>query len=1000
MCVANSGAILHLIHFDDPSTPDENNFHHFSFEKLLSLHLDLLKDRAVASNSPIPLTLHLEPPTTPITHSPDLTHHLENPSRSTPLDTFHYPFELGIPPSLISTTLPIPHEGSITNFQPTSRALQRDQTIIWTLTAEGHTLTLDNPTFINILMHHSLSTSQKKPPKPPSLPALHPIYGDFNPLLLPQSQWTQDHPYCGLPVRIRSLPHSVNPPPPNRASPRCSSTDHDCTVEAVLTSPSHPTQLWLRSLHDHTISFTTTDLDTLNSGSYRYHTATPLNRHFGKLRSRLSTGDPLPPVEGTSDSLTSKILAFAHTLPNTPSDLFGCGILCTDKPIPRHLQPAYREAFHQVASLLTSHQVEAIKVLLVLDGMLLAPYPHGQSFSSILNLRLSLFMAGDFQTLSQSITQRRATEQSDDHYHDSDDPHGVVAAKCAERILVRTGSVRRAAKKLREEPTPPCATPSSSTLLQQFTHLCPSAGTAAPADPFSNSQSTETETYPLLLDPIEAMDDSTHLCAPTFSSHDVTAAVGTRDTASAAGLSGLGFSSLRILLQLDDALTHSLSDFLNLVASGSTHPVTRQFLIAGRAILIPKENGGVRPIVVGECLTRLITAMVLKTAETAIQHHLLPYQLGCGVPNGTDTTCMTVQSILDLHPDWIAIKLDVRNAFNTFERNRTWPLVQSITPTLYPLYAYLYGVSSDQIFRDTDLSVHSVPSMVGSRQGCVLGTFAYNMSLHPILQHINENVLTTPHATLLAYVDDAVIVAPPDEAIMAFKEYSHRLTSQTLSALRLDKCEIYSPTTPPTLLHAPPTCKITTIGVKLLGTAITSSPNFLLSHLNTAMQPFFLAVSRLPNCRSFQTQFTLLQKSILHLTTYHLRAHSFSSHPQLQHLCIAIDQAVRDTIQRLCCPAGPLSLAGWLVASLPQSLGGLGLQSATNSCDVAHLARYITTSTFVRTHFPFLSEVLPSHTSFLAPQTPDPSTLSQLARTAATALSTSSTPQRMYAPSC
>lgn len=42
------------------------------------------------------------------------------------------------------------------------------------------------------------------------------------------------------------------------------------------------------------------------------------------------------------------------------------------------------------------------------------------------------------------------------------------------------------------------------------------------------------------------------------------------------------------------------------------------------------------------------------------------------------------------------------------------------------------------------------------------------------------------------------------------------------------------------LLRAPPACKITTTSTKLLGTPITSSPHFLLSHLT--IDPFFLTV--------------------------------------------------------------------------------------------------------------------------------------------------------------
>ena len=46
---------------------------------------------------------------------------------------------------------------------------------------------------------------------------------------------------------------------------------------------------------------------------------------------------------------------------------------------------------------------------------------------------------------------------------------------------------------------------------------------------------------------------------------------------------------------------------------------------------------------------------------------------------------MAIQATLDAHPDWVAIKLDARNAFNSFDRNNTWDPIRENTPSIFPL---------------------------------------------------------------------------------------------------------------------------------------------------------------------------------------------------------------------------------------------------------------------------------------------------------------------------
>ena len=963
ICTAHDNAILHLVQWSSPDLAI--TYDHFSLRTLLEYHKQHCKVASATTAIPTPIQTRSNPDIPPPTDE----HRSFLPSSSTraPPAT-DFPITLILPPAASQRPILLPtgdDNNTLQSYTATARLLNRDMSINWILTSSNtpsQTKTIDNASFYNA---YNAARRKKRPTHTTPTKPLTPFL-DYHPARTNPEQWTTDHPFVNLLVQIRALPTLYLPPPPSRTCSRQTrAVDHRCHIEAVSiqADPSMPTHLWLRSVTDPAIGFLSEDpLATISDGTFRLHTSQRAHTRLTTAPSQHSSF-PDASLSGEPDTtpgqrLKNGILRLGERLPDRPIDLFGCGLLCTDKPIPWRLKRAYRRAFCTVASLLDDHEETAIKVLLTLDGMLRAPFHDSETFTNILSQRLELFFAGDLSTLARtSLLDRNPKDPRPNPHPPPDTSEELTRAMTAQRILTRTGSVGKASKALKQPHHQPAPT-QSVPLFTQFRQLCPLPGDAAP--PPSITQPGEPlpvhRTYPHVLDPLSGPRPDATM---TFTPSEYKAATDTRDTASQPGLSGLSFSSLRILFQHDDALSQHLADFCNKVLAGNTTATTRSLLSAGRAILIPKAAGGVRPIVVGECITRLVSYMALKEVMPQLLPHLLPLQLGCGLPSGTDTVTTTVQATLDLHPDWTAISLDVRNAFNSFDRNTTWEPVRRITPELLPLYAYLYGRPSEQIFADTDGTARSIPSSTGSRQGCVFGTFAYAMSLHPILQAINEEHLSrTEGAILLAYVDDAVIVAPPSQAVEAMRAYSTKLYDHNLSTLRPDKCKAFSPNTSPRALKEfhglPDGVPATNSGLTLLGCPITHQLAYALNHTREAFAPLTQALSVLPHLNSTQMQFNLLQKSLCHLPTFHLRATAFNQCDELRRICQNVDYQIRATLQRLLPACSPLTAEGWSIAKLPLSLGGLGLRSPTDTADVAFVSRYVSVLPFIGTFFPHL----------------------------------------------
>ena len=81
----------------------------------------------------------------------------------------------------------------------------------------------------------------------------------------------------------------------------------------------------------------------------------------------------------------------------------------------------------------------------------------------------------------------------------------------------------------------------------------------------------------------------------------------------AGGPSGTGYMTLGAWFHEDDAMSETLTTVLNLIAAGTVPKSTVRLLTAGRGLCAPKdEKGGLRPIVVGAVLLRLIGSLALQ----------------------------------------------------------------------------------------------------------------------------------------------------------------------------------------------------------------------------------------------------------------------------------------------------------------------------------------------------------------------------------------------------
>lgn len=272
------------------------------------------------------------------------------------------------------------------------------------------------------------------------------------------------------------------------------------------------------------------------------------------------------------------------------------------------------------------------------------------------------------------------------------------------------------------------------------------------------------------------------------------------DNGSAPGVSGWNGSHLAAVWaggtkEARDGLHLMLRDLCNGIFSGEC----RKRLLACRLIPLEKNDGGVRPIAIGELFAKAAAhcAVALVKEDT---HRLFPrIQYGVQRTGGSETASHLIRNLLRdylaKHPGQVcAIKLDFRNAFNTLSRKLAWETLlkhDCLSSMLKPFYAQ-YAEPTELLVYDRNRLVHKLLSSEGVRQGDPFAAFVFALTVQPLyeaaLKQAREGC-----ADGVSIQDDFTVVGTYGEAMKVFDYVKERSLREFGLELRVDKCEVYLP---------------------------------------------------------------------------------------------------------------------------------------------------------------------------------------------------------------
>ena len=422
---------------------------------------------------------------------------------------------------------------------------------------------------------------------------------------------------------------------------------------------------------------------------------------------------------------------------------------------------------------------------------------------------------------------------------------------------------------------------------------------------------------------------------PRFDTKEVRKAVFSFNPGSAPGPSGLRPEHLKKMITTSDPahgrkLLNALTSFTNLLFSGEFPSEIAPLLCGANLFAAIKKDGGHRPVAVGEIFRRLVSkCAAFKFTPDAVET-LKPLQLGVGVRGGVEIAVHSVRAVIEdtsIPPEekW-TLQLDFQNAFNTMNRDCIFEETYMTLPQLMPWVLKAYGCQPLLNFGSSVLL-----SQAGVQQADPLASLLWALGARRIQRKIAEKVTTGLHAQIWIHDDVTLIGTLP--ALREAFDITQREGANIDLKLSSSKSLIWNPSllgTADPLQRSVPCASPD--GFILLGAPVGNEAfsNMILGKRIAKVEE---AIRLLPTLNDSHVEFVLL-RSCLSLPKFNFCLRTCNPRdaaPSYE----AFDGLLRDSLNSLL--GTQVNHRQWIQASLPVSMGGIGIRNASPHAAGAYL---------------------------------------------------------------
>ena len=208
----------------------------------------------------------------------------------------------------------------------------------------------------------------------------------------------------------------------------------------------------------------------------------------------------------------------------------------------------------------------------------------------------------------------------------------------------------------------------------------------------------------------------------------------------------------------DSFTAENLFSVCSIIAAGLfPEPITK-LLCAAHLTALPKSSGDVRPIAIGEVFQQITAKTICSQYKDSLSKFFAPLQHGITTDGGANLLVHHVQLLLDSRKDWVVMKTDAKNAFNSAKRSHLLTQVSKHFPEMFPRVNQICAGFGPLIYLQGDSPV-ILSSEEGIHQGDPLGPVLFATAIQELLTKLQND---HPCVVVSTYLDDVFLVAPSD----------------------------------------------------------------------------------------------------------------------------------------------------------------------------------------------------------------------------------------------
>ena len=235
----------------------------------------------------------------------------------------------------------------------------------------------------------------------------------------------------------------------------------------------------------------------------------------------------------------------------------------------------------------------------------------------------------------------------------------------------------------------------------------------------------------------------------------------------AGGPSGMTVEHLRILLDniRDSKLFFRACE--QMAQAKVPDPIIAAIRV-GRMTALRKPDGGVRGIVAGDVVRRLIARTMAQQLGKTVEAATAPYQYALSTRAGCECIAHSLQCLCEMDPTCTVLSIHGIGAFDQISRAAMLDGLLNVAGAgeALPFVLMFYGAPSVYLWEDDVGDIHTIHQGEGGEQGDALMPLLFALGQHSALDAIQENLEDGEH--LFAFHDDIYTTSSPDRVGSVF----------------------------------------------------------------------------------------------------------------------------------------------------------------------------------------------------------------------------------------